>query len=1032
MKTILFYLVFLSSFAHGARFVVQSKYPHVSSQFSNSGNFKILPFASVKHSYFSTLYTVTGNITKEELLNLPWVKEVEDTIELTQLSLLPADGATRLVSDELFTYQWSLLNQGQTYIREKDDIHNLPLKGIEGKDIGWKEIVNQIPKSKIIIAVLDSGVDLSHPDLKDNLWKNSNECGLDPKVDNDNNNLAGDCHGWNFTEAIDSEEAKTPQDYDGHGTHVAGIIAAAKNGFGIVGVNPNALIMPVKVMKDSNSKSEVATSESFAQGIIYATNMGAHIINLSLGWPRSLETKHLREAVFYALSKNVIIVAAAGNNNSSEPLYPCAYEGVICTAASTLDGKFAGFSNYGGHVDALVPGEAILSLNPILFEPEFFSVPGYDLKSGTSQASPLLAGMISLLKANSPTLSIDEVFGRLYSVDKAVESKKFIMGGGQTLSSLFKKSESAVVRPVLKRIKQIVLVGHSDQTKLVVPIRNYGKDSQRFQVRIEGLSSGIEFQSEPIVVESLKESELVDLVFNLRIFKFESESNVKIKITIVTDSEELSFFNELPVVRDIKSEAMFRKNSFHFMNGSLPLGSIVNGRIAANLSTVESYAKNESHEFYLRRNIKEEKKLEVTLFRRSNSSVNEVDKKILIDNFVSLLSFMRADLNFDGQEDYILQTVNEDSNGKFLKFSFFNKDLSPLWSSFPSGRIDLEVSVASLNDFSLVTMEHATLGKILVPAFFTNGQLPKIDQAQDFFGRWDLGKENRLYYLEPLLSDKKLRIRALTTISWKDTIRKSLNLKWFETIIAESRLPTTIQDANRGVVRLLVSAGQGASRKIFVTTFDVKSFQQGAQLPQLVVQSEGVDPLFSVTQDGLLPTGDTFLNIYDRSRSKIIMTKDDRQISQYNYMHESETDIMIGHIVSFEDSMELNSILQTRDELVTLTRKSGEVMKSSRPKLRYSFFSSKVLSEMYSPVIFSRNGKQSPALYVDSTSVTGNRVYLFEVQQGQLVSSIKNSLIVPPYCKAMNPAFSKLTSNHEFVFLCLEEKLWTLRTFEMN
>jgi subtilisin family serine protease len=245
------------------------------------------------------------------------------------------------VSDELFPFQWGLLNQGQTYFKEKDDLHNLPLTGIAGRDVQWEKFFKKTSSVRPIVAVLDSGLDLNHPDIKDNLWRNEKECGKDPKVDNDGNKLAGDCNGWNFTEAIDSDEAKNPSDIDGHGTHVAGIIAASQNGEGIVGVAPNALIMPIKVMRDTGSKSDVASSDAFGRGILYAVDNGAKVINMSLGWPRSLETKYLRDAVNFALSKGVIIVAAAGNNNSVEPLFPCAYEGVVCVAATTLDGSFA-------------------------------------------------------------------------------------------------------------------------------------------------------------------------------------------------------------------------------------------------------------------------------------------------------------------------------------------------------------------------------------------------------------------------------------------------------------------------------------------------------------------------------------------------------------------------------------------------------------------------------------------------------------------------------------------------------------------
>jgi hypothetical protein len=203
-----------------------------------------------------------------------------------------------------------------------------------------------------------------------------------------------------------------------------------------------------------------------------------------------------------------------------------------------------------------------------------------------------------------------------------------------------------------------------------------------------------------------------------------------------------------------------------------------------------------------------------------------------------------------------------------------------------------------------------------------------------------------------------------------------------------------------------------------------------------VLQTEGVDNLFSITPTGLDASGDAFLNIYDRSRAKLVTTKNDQQSSQLNYSHESETDIMAGHIVSFEKGEQKFSVLQTRDELIGLSTINGKVTKSSRPKLRYSFLSDKVLSELYNPVIFKRDGVQSPALYVDSTAVTANRVYLFEEQQGKLVASIKNSLIVPASkemaCKALNPSFSSAAGSHEFVFLCLEDKEWFIRTYDMK
>ena len=1037
MKTLLIALVFTSSFAQAARFVVEARKQLSPADLIKNQGIKIQPWIQNSDQYLSRLYSVSGNVTKPELEKLSWVKNVEAAVELTQLSLEPSSNPERLVNDELFPYQWSLLNQGQTYVREKDDIHNIPLLGVNGKDVGWKNIYANIPSDdRTIVAVLDSGVDLNHPDLQGNLWTNPKECGLDPKVDHDNNKLPGDCHGWNFTDAIDSDEAKSPQDNDGHGSHVAGIIAAAKNGLGIVGANPMALIMPIKVMRDSNSKSEISSSESFAQGIIYAVNQGAHIINLSLGWPRSLETKYLKDAVKYALDRNVIIVAAAGNNNSSEPLFPCAYEGVVCAAASTLDGKFAGFSNFGGHVDALAPGEGILSLNPTLFEPEFFSVPGYDIKSGTSQAAPLLAGLISIARAQSPGIKIDEIFGRLYSGAQNVDKKKFIMGGIATWDVLSKKVEGPVVRPVLKRIRQIVLGSNRTDSKMALVLRNYGTEAKDIQVKVESLSPGVAFQTESLSVSKISTSETAELIFSLNVTDMNVESNIKMKVTLTGTEGEMSFLNELPVVRDVRGDVGFKKNNFLFNKKPLPLGNVIEGKIVSYLSTVESYGKSLKHDFYIRRTIRDEKKMEITVFTRNGNSVIEAPKAIVLEKFSSLVNFIRLDLNFDGKEDYLIQAIHEDEKGKYFQFCFYNSDMLPLWENFQNIRVTLDLTVANMNDLSFTRMDHPALGAMMVPAFFTEGQLPKIDQSQDFFNRCDGSKDFHLYYLEPQLAEKSFRVRSLTTTIWKENVKKELNSKWFETVMVENLLPVSVTDVEKGVLRLVMSVGQGTKRQIFVSTFDTKKILRGKALPQIVLQTETVDTLFSLSPAGLDAVGDAFLNIYDRSRVKLITTKNIEQSSQLNYSHESETDIVAGHIVSFEKGNDRFSVLQTRDELVGLSTINGKVTKSFRPKLRYSFLSDKVLSEFYSPVIYNRGGVQSPALYVDSTAVTANRVYLFEEQGGKLVSSIKNSLIVPASremaCKALNPVYSASSASHEFVFLCLEDKEWIIRTFKMQ
>lgn len=948
---------------------------------------------------------------------------------LSFASIIPVEGPTRLVEDELLPYQWGLLNQGQTLVREKDDIHNLPIKGVSGKDIGWNKLVGKFSQKRPIIAVLDSGVDLSHPELQGNLWRNEAECNGKEGIDDDKNQLKDDCNGWNFTEDIASDAAKDPSDIDGHGTHIAGVIAALNNGSGMVGVVPNALIMPVKVMKDSNSRSEVASSTAFALGIRYAVNNGADVINMSLGWPQALETKALRDAVYYALGQGVAIVAAAGNNNSSEPLYPCAYDGVICVGASTINGNFASFSNYGGHVDTIAPGEGILSLHPILLEPEFFPVPGFELRSGTSQSAPYVAGLIAALKADKKDLRIDDIFAKLYQAKAMRDKSKYILGGEATWDLISESVSTPVLRPIFKRLRQIVFRGENPDSKIPVSIRNFGTETSDIKVNVESVSKALEVTTSEIIIPTLKQGEFKELLFDVTLKNLAAESDVKIRVTIENNGETQSFENEIPVVRDLVSDAKFKKSTFLFTDKPLPVGTIREGGILPLISTLDSYGNSSKHEFFMKKTLKEEKRIELTILSKKDSQYVQKKNTIVLENALTLVNFVRVDMNFDGKEDYIVQTLNEKDGKKYFNYSFYNEEVKTLWPTLQNVKLNLDLFVENLNDLGFMKYEHKTLGKIMVPAHFTVGMLPKIDQPISTWQRLDTTRKKRLFYLEPNASE--FRIRAITTNVWEDSVKAELKLKWFETVEMEQVLPPSETDIKKGELRAIVTVGMGTRRSIFIYTIDAKSITHGAKLPQLVLQTDSIDPLLEVTPRGLEINGDVFFNIYDRTRAKLVTTRGESQLGEYVLRHETESDLIAGHISSFEYDQNRLSVFQSREELITVT--TGKTSKRSRrPKLRYSFLSQKLLSEMYFPVSYKRGGSLRPALYVDGTAVTGNRVYVFEDQDGVLVSSIRNSLIIPRDCRSLNPKFNDASGTHEFVFLCLEAKEFLIRTYEMN
>lgn len=208
--------------------------------------------------------------------------------------------------------------------------------------------------SAVTIAVLDSGVDLGHVDLAGKVVS-----------------------GYDFVNNDD-----VPQDDFGHGTHVAGIAAASgNNGAGIAGVSWGARIMPVKVLNSSGSGSFTTV----AAGIVWATDQGAQIINLSLG-THSFSFV-LQNAVEYAYNHGVLLVAASGNSGSTPVYCPACYPQVMAVGATNSSNQIASFSTYGSEVDIAAPGQSIFSLAP----------GGYTTKSGTSMAAPHISGLAAIL-----------------------------------------------------------------------------------------------------------------------------------------------------------------------------------------------------------------------------------------------------------------------------------------------------------------------------------------------------------------------------------------------------------------------------------------------------------------------------------------------------------------------------------------------------------------------------------------------------------------------------------------------------------
>jgi len=290
---------------------------------------------------------------------------------------------TALPNDPHFGRLWGLLNSGASDIRV---------------ETAWNTTTGS---RNVVVAVIDTGVDYTHPDLTTNIWTNPREVAGDG-IDNDGNGLVDDLRGWDF-----ANNDADPMDDNGHGTHVTGTIGATgNNGIGVTGVNWAVSILPLKFLTASGSGS---TSNAIA-AINYATQMrrdfGVNIVATNNSWGGGGYSSLLRDAIDAGGRAGILFVAAAGNgsvNTDVNNQYPASYSGtsIISVAATTLERSLAKFSNYGlVSVDLAAPGSGIYS-----------TVPGnaYATYSGTSMATPHVVGTVALLAAAYPTANASQI-----------------------------------------------------------------------------------------------------------------------------------------------------------------------------------------------------------------------------------------------------------------------------------------------------------------------------------------------------------------------------------------------------------------------------------------------------------------------------------------------------------------------------------------------------------------------------------------------------------------------------------------------
>jgi subtilisin family serine protease len=346
--------------------------------------------------------------------------------------------------DPLFSNQWYLNNTGQGYLginRVPGDYNDTQVTkyGTVDADVDALEAFERDDETTVpVVGIIDTGLDLDHPDLAGNVWTNPGEI-PDNGIDDDHNGFVDDFYGWDFSGGVDQNNMVTedndPTDYYGHGTHCAGIVAAVRgNSLGVTGITTPCQTMAIKVFPH-------ALHSVCAKGIIYAADIGCDVINMSWGGP--YYSALLDNVLDYAISRGVLPVGSAGNSGDQDYFYPASLPQVLTVGASNSDDEVTDFSTYGEHISVVAPGEDVLSLRADTtdmyaeggasgIEPYVHIVEGlYYLADGTSMSSPCVAGVAAYILSISPGTS----GGRVREIIEQSADDIIYPYGGDTLYS---------------------------------------------------------------------------------------------------------------------------------------------------------------------------------------------------------------------------------------------------------------------------------------------------------------------------------------------------------------------------------------------------------------------------------------------------------------------------------------------------------------------------------------------------------------------------------------------------------------------
>jgi subtilisin family serine protease len=835
-----------------------------------------------------------GRVDLGESLRIDLGKSSREMIEMAMRKKIRAAGLRiELESDrrlKLFTSgdpllpdAWGISNNGALRRIYTDNFNSTRIQGVKGEDVNVLGLSSNEGKG-ILVAVLDSGVDTAHPELAHAIRRKPLECANFERfrkcmaeaenagtptqacekkfsaLDADGNGYPLDCEGWNFT-AKGARGAKHPGngivredvgEGTGHGTKVAGIIAAtAGNGIGIRGVAPQAKILPVKVLSEAPGEATggVATDESASalistvvRGMLYAVSEKADVANLSLGWNGRADSPLMREAVALAQEQGMLVVAAAGNDSTDALVFPCQYSGVVCVGAHDPDGRLSEFTNFGSGVDIAAPGFAILSSVQDDVDPKYFTDrQGYDFDSGTSFASPFVAGAAAILRSQG--YSAAEATARLLAGARKppISPGKVVLSGNLDVRGALAAAPAPYFVPENKGVHPTIWNRATNRADVSIGLRNIWKSASRATVKVslskrdQGLGQ-IRLSRSSFTVSTWKPGETKTLRLALDILDPKVTSDAALVLEIRAESGKIQTLRiplQISVVLDERAALPGAR--------ILPLAGTV--RPEAMVFTVASLDGRPEQDYIAIEPTDTDWKIQIIREESKNGKSRYIVGRTF--SFVppegaSPRLTQRLDVNLDGRSEYVFTSYvpsNEEDEIPYFRFDYRDENGKDV---LPSYTFKNRTSILQLEKFQWLRS-----GKRLVQTW-TDVGLPPEAARNTRYDPWNPNakdeEEPRLYYHDPSASDG-VRTVALAENIPADLPKGLLFLSLLNQSPADrkaGRVSGLLTEQGDYVARFFVATLTEATAKITVTPLETPKYRNLQSLEPVKIY--GLDP----------------------------------------------------------------------------------------------------------------------------------------------------------------------------------------------